>query len=199
MQYPAWAELPPIVLLMALAVLFAQQLAYGLSPMVTAASTLLPLAFVTLPLSTLIPIVYCCGDGRWWLLYLLIVVKGNDIFAYFVGKGLGRTPFAPAVSPKKTWEGTVAGIVGAALLSLLFLRVTPLQLSFWAAIPLGVGLAIAAQFGDLAESLLKREAKTKHSSSLPGLGGCLDMIDALIFSAPLLYIFLKFYAVSPPL
>jgi phosphatidate cytidylyltransferase len=156
--------------------------------------------------------------GAFWLLYLLLVVWAGDIFAYFVGRSVGRHLMAPRISPKKTWEGAAASLAASLLVGcLLFTYALPIS-SFllrvglierrdglfglekpelWPIILLTIGLNVAAQLGDLVESLIKRGAGVKDSGTiLPGHGGMLDRIDALLFAAPVLW----FYAVAvfPP-
>lgn len=170
-------------------------------PVVSVAIAFLPLIYLTLPLSTAFDILYyypasSACDGRFWLCYLFLVVKSNDVGAYIFGKLCGKTPLARYISPKKTWEGSVAGIIVAmvigwavfALFNIALPGSTAPMTPFYA-IMLAFPLAIFAQLGDLAESLFKRDAGIKDSNSvLPGLGGMLDLLDALVFSTPLLYI-----------
>ena len=120
--------------------------------------------------------------GREWLLLVLATVFATDTAAFLVGKALGSHPMAPAVSPAKTWEGAAAGlgagVVAASVLTPLFGLPAP----WWQAIVLGASMSLAAQVGDLAESLLKRAASVKASSVvLPGHGGILDRLDSIIF------------------
>ena len=143
--------------------------------------------------------------GRFWVLYLLLVVWAGDIAAYYVGSRFGKRKLAPRISPGKTWEGTYASIAGSVLVAwLLALFLLP-RMGAWAApmaaypqpMPspgilfptlVAIPVNIAAQFGDLSESLLKRAAGVKDSGTLlPGHGGVLDRIDALLFAAPLLW------------
>jgi phosphatidate cytidylyltransferase len=130
--------------------------------------------------------------------YPLAVTWINDTFAYFGGRALGRHKLIPRVSPGKTVEGTVSGLIGAILTSVLFAHFV---FGEWLGIPVGVLAAIfggvllsaGAVLGDLAESLLKREAGVKDSGTLlPGHGGVLDRFDALYFTIPLAYWFLFF-------
>ncbi len=151
-------------------------------------------------------------QGAFYLLYLLLVVWAGDIFAYFIGKSIGRHRMSPRVSPKKTWEGAVASVaasvavgfvmfhyslsISTALLQahLIDLRdgiFNNQQPSLIPIIALSVGLNIAAQFGDLVESLIKRGANVKDSgATLPGHGGMFDRIDALLFAAPVLWCYI---------
>ena len=125
-----------------------------------------------------------------WKLFvpLLISVWACDTFAYFTGRLCGRTPLAPAISPKKTMEGAAGGLVGAILGFMTVLLWD--GLTWYHAVILGVGVGVLSQIGDLAESLLKRWAGVKDSSHLlPGHGGVLDRIDSLLFAAP----FVVFY------
>lgn len=124
--------------------------------------------------------------GFFWLLWLIGVVVMTDVAGYFAGRLLGGPKFWPRVSPKKTWSGTVAGWVGAAVVGLIFdgfSRVGP------EIVPLSILLSIASQWGDIAESALKRRVGVKDSSALiPGHGGLFDRFDALL-SASLFMLF----------
>jgi phosphatidate cytidylyltransferase len=118
--------------------------------------------------------------GIVWTLFALVVTWCCDSAAYFGGRAFGRRPFFKAISPKKTAEGAVAGLVGAALVGVL---AAPLLGLHWAAgLSLGTVCGVACEAGDLAESLLKRAAGAKDSGTLfPGHGGVLDRIDSLLF------------------
>jgi len=126
--------------------------------------------------------------GREWVLWGMLITFGNDTAAYCTGKIWGKHTLAPAISPAKTWEGSIGGIIGtvicAIVLGLLFkLPITPLQI-----ILLGFAVSILAQLGDLIGSLLKRNTGTKDSSKLlPGHGGILDRADSLIFTGMVIY------------
>lgn len=187
--------LPELAMLGTLTAIFLYHFYIHEHPINTIANSLFPFAYLAIPLATVIPIVYFFPgdsnqDGRWWLLFLLTVVKINDVAGYVFGKMLGKHPMSRYISPKKTWEGSIAGFAAAILLSAAFQPY--LNISLATAMTLGCALALAAQFGDLSESLLKRDAGTKDSNTLPGLGGVLDVVDALVFSCPLMYIFLKY-------
>jgi phosphatidate cytidylyltransferase len=173
-----------------------------------AAASTFAFVYIAAPLAMLVQLRQQWA-GAFWLLYLLLVVWAGDIFAYFVGRSLGRHLMAPRISPKKTWEGAAASLAASLLVtSLLFshaleissflLRVGLIERrdglfalekrEMWPIILLTVGLNIAAQLGDLVESLIKRGAGVKDSGTiLPGHGGMLDRIDALLFAAPLLW------------
>lgn len=137
--------------------------------------------------------------GRELVLFLIVVVKFSDIGAFFVGSRFGRHKMFPRVSPKKTWEGFGGGVVfsilsGAVVLwltggTLGSIRVEPVH-----AIILPVLLAIAGVTGDMFESLIKRSTGQKDSSAaIPGMGGLLDVLDSLLFGAPLLYAYVQFF------
>lgn len=126
--------------------------------------------------------------------YFFLVIFASDIGAYFVGRALGKNKLAPTISPGKTVEGLVGGIVaasgGAALATMTFFPELPYQFS----IPLAIVLAVVGVLGDLAESAMKRGAGAKDAASiLPGHGGFLDRLDSLLFGAPILYYFARYY------
>lgn len=128
------------------------------------------------------------------LCYFFLVIFGSDTGAYFTGRAIGKHKLAPAISPGKTVEGLIGGIVVAAVFGALatvwFLPELPYQWS----IPLAAVLAVVGVLGDLAESAMKRGSKTKDAASiLPGHGGLLDRLDSLLFGAPILYYFARFY------
>lgn len=116
--------------------------------------------------------------GTQVILWLVAVVVASDVMGYFAGRMLGGPKFWPAVSPKKTWSGTVAGWIGAALVGLV---VVLLAGASWLLVPVSALVAFAGQLGDIAESWVKRRAGVKDASNLiPGHGGVLDRFDALI-------------------
>jgi phosphatidate cytidylyltransferase len=129
--------------------------------------------------------------GRDFVYLALLVTFGSDTAAYFVGKALGKHKLAPAISPGKTWEGAIAGLAGAVIVSVLFTLETPLQLplSWWQAILLGLAISVFGQLGDLVESLLKRNCGVKDSGALmPGHGGLLDRLDSVLFAGVVVYL-----------
>ena len=128
------------------------------------------------------------------LVYFFLVVFASDTGAYFTGRAIGKHKLAPAISPGKTIEGLIGGILSAAAVAALatwwFFPEVPYQWS----IPLAIVLALVGVLGDLAESAIKRGSKTKDAASiLPGHGGFLDRLDSLLFGAPILYYFARFY------
>jgi phosphatidate cytidylyltransferase len=175
----------------------------GSNPFINLSITLFGILYLTIPLSSVININYffpseASQDGRWWLFYLLAVTKITDTGAFFCGKNFGKSKLVPYISPRKTWEGAIGGLVFGVATSLVLnwiaqtsFNTPPIVLTFWQSIYLGILISVVGQFGDLAESLLKRDGGVKDSNQLPGLGGMLDVVDSLIFTAPLLYVFLK--------
>jgi phosphatidate cytidylyltransferase len=138
--------------------------------------------------------------GRWLLLYAVFAAKFTDIGAYLVGCSCGRHKLIPRISPAKSWEGVFGGIavgtaVGALLVWVLRGTLAPLGLTWVRAIPLGIVLSICGVVGDLTESLFKRAASVKDSGGVvPGMGGILDVLDSILFTAPAVYLFLRLAA-----
>lgn len=135
-------------------------------------------------------------DGRNWVYLILFATFASDSAAYFTGKAFGKHKLAPKISPGKTWEGVLGGLVGATVMSFLFTLETPLQISFSYANAAAIGIIISVfgQLGDLAESLLKRNTGVKDSGTLmPGHGGLLDRMDSIIFAGAAVYVYLTFY------
>lgn len=139
------------------------------------------------------------GGDRWEgmaiLFFPLVAIWVGDTAAYFVGRRYGKRALAPRLSPRKTWEGAVAGFLGSVLAALIYLPVARwagMDLGPAAAALLGAIVAIAGQGGDLLESLLKRDCGVKDSSELlPGHGGVLDRVDSLLFAFPVTYLLLR--------
>lgn len=142
-------------------------------------------------------------DGRSWVFFILVTIVASDTLSFFIGRAIGSHKLAPQVSPNKTWEGAIAGVIGAVVFSLLFTPpelfslTNPLRihgLSYGEAILAGALSSIFGQIGDLAESLLKRNAKVKDSGKLlPGHGGILDRLDSIIFAGVVVYYFAVLY------
>ena len=136
--------------------------------------------------------------GTALVIYPLILTWTSDTAAYFVGRAIGRRKLIPAVSPGKTVAGAVGALIASVVVSWLYARyVLPhfarLSMLHWQAIWFGVVMSVAVQIGDLAESLVKRDAKVKDSSHLiPGHGGVLDRLDSLLFAIPVAYLIFTF-------
>jgi phosphatidate cytidylyltransferase len=127
--------------------------------------------------------------GPWALLMFIFVIKSADIGAYSFGSLFGRHKFSPVISPGKSWEG-MAGAVAAAIAVALLFAVSCDIMVWWLAIIFGFCFAFIGQMGDLAESMIKRDAKQKDSASVvPGFGGTLDILDSLLPAAPFAYLF----------
>ena len=175
-----------------------------------AAASVFAFAYIAIPMALLVEI-RRQPAGAIWVIYTLLAVWAGDIFAYFVGKSLGRHRMSPEVSPKKTWEGAIASILASVIVSVLWFQHAPgisaallrvglierrdemfglEQPQLWPIIVLSAAVNIAAQLGDLVESLIKRGAGVKDSGSiLPGHGGMLDRIDAMLFAVRVVWAF----------
>jgi phosphatidate cytidylyltransferase len=152
-------------------------------------ATLFPLLLVGLCLSYLVGLRGMpADDGQDLLILLFLCVIGADSFAYYFGSLFGRHKMAPVLSPKKSWEGAAAGLVGSVIAALIGHFWFYQRLPLGHAIVLGLTLAVAGMIGDLSASMLKRATGVKNSSELlPGHGGMFDRTDSLIFTAPFLY------------
>jgi len=164
--------------------------------------------YIALPLGFLVQIREQWA-GAFLLIYLFFVVWAGDVFAYFVGASVGRHLMSPRISPKKTWEGALASMIASLVVgTLLYNYALPISSALlsahlierrdgffslqkpdlWPTLLLSAAINVAAQVGDLVESLIKRGAGVKDSGTLlPGHGGVLDRIDALLFAAPVLW------------
>jgi len=173
-----------------------------------AAASVFAFAYIAIPMALLIAIRQQPA-GAIWTIYTLLTVWAGDIFAYLVGKSLGRHRMSPEISPKKTWEGAVASILASVIVGTLWFQHAPgisaallrvglierrdgmfglQQPQLWPIILLSAVVNIAAQLGDLVESLIKRGAGVKDSGTiLPGHGGMLDRIDAMLFAVPVVW------------
>lgn len=133
--------------------------------------------------------------GKWWVAWAIIIVIACDTAAYFVGRQWGKHKMAPDISPNKTWEGSVGGLIASILVSVLLGILFSLPLRIWELIILGILISAIAQCGDLVESFLKRTAGVKDSSNLlPGHGGILDRIDSYILMGPVIYYYVIYFA-----
>src|SRR6266581_2883736 len=192
------------VLLFFLLTVFARQMFARLrhdEPLQTMAYTLFGLLYVlwlfnfTTKILYLTPRANGAVTGQFYLLYLIAVTKFSDMGAYLTGSAIGRHLMTPHISAKKTWEGFFGALVLALLCSLVLFKLMPGHLAMlrWThATVLGLLLGFAAVIGDLAESIIKRSSGVKDSGNLlPGIGGALDLIDSLLFTAPLLFFYLR--------
>lgn len=203
LQYVPWPYFPIAVLAAGLVLFFMVHFRDPEDALYHVAVEFFGVCYVAVPLAFLLSILYYPAqaevpqDGRWWLAYTLLVTKITDVGAYFVGRLWGKHKLAPLLSPKKTVEGAIAGflcaIIASYVMYFLGLNVSngAFSLTCLEALGLGCSVGILAQISDLSESLLKRDAVVKDSNKLPGLGGILDMIDSLLLTSPLIYLFLK--------
>jgi len=216
----AWRELPGLVLTLIVFIIFVRQFPQkeNPQPLPTIACTMLGLAYIPLMMMFMMHLCFRWTPTAWsvpfsptaraLILYLVIVVKASDVGAYLVGSTCGRHKMFPRISPGKTWEGLAGGFVAGMLasLALFWLWHNPtlashtaefgrLTITFGHALFLGAFLAAIGVIGDLVESLLKRSAGLKDSGCIfPGMGGILDVLDSLLFTAPALYFYLRWFA-----
>ena len=170
------------------------------APITTAALTLLGLMYVPFLFNFVALLAFLPGDhpeqNRVLLVYLLAVTKFSDVGAYVVGSLIGKHKMIPRISPGKTWEGFAGAILTSLAISVVMSHYTGV-LSFNSSILLGILLPLISVVGDLAESVIKRDASIKDSGhTIPGIGGALDLIDSILFTAPVLYFYLQFTAVT---
>jgi phosphatidate cytidylyltransferase len=173
-----------------------------------AATSSFAFAYIAIPMALLVQIRQQPA-GAIWTIYTLLAVWAGDIFAYFVGKAIGRHRMSPEISPNKTWEGAVASILASVIIGTLWIQHAPSISAFfirfglidrrdgmwgleqpqlWPIVVLSAIVNLAAQLGDLVESLIKRGAGVKDSGTiLPGHGGMLDRIDAMLFAVPVVW------------
>ncbi|OIO39429.1 MAG: hypothetical protein AUJ71_00700 [Candidatus Omnitrophica bacterium CG1_02_49_16] len=155
--------------------------------------TLFGILYISWFLSFLIKIRFLEG-GALWVAYLIAVTKAGDVGAYTAGTLFGRHGLIPHISPKKSVEGMVGGLLGSMLVSFLLRHVLPLHFLLIHILLLGFLIGVVGQIGDLSESLMKRSCNAKDSGRLlPGMGGFLDAVDSILFTAPIFYFHLKIY------
>lgn len=199
---PAFYFVPWVVLLLALLSSFLYFFFKPNQSLLRLPATFFAFSYLVLPLGCTLAILYYFPEktgfnGRWWLFYVVVLSKMTDMGAYAVGKVIGRRPLASSISPNKTIEGAIGGVLCAFMGSVA----VPLLVSFFSAshtLPflsfeacfLTLMITALSQIGDLSESLLKRDAGIKDSSDIPGLGGVLDIVDSLIFTIPFMYFYL---------
>ena len=153
--------------------------------------------YIAVPCLALIEIGYASlGNHRAALLYLAFsVIYGGDTAAYAIGCSMGKRKLIPSLSPKKTVEGAIGGLIGSAIISVFVCYLFEIELSFFGAITLGLLLGVLGQIGDLFASAIKRAFRVKDSGYfLPGHGGVLDRIDSILTSVPALLVFIYFFS-----
>ncbi|MBQ8498649.1 phosphatidate cytidylyltransferase [Chlamydia sp.] len=171
---------------------------YKLGPIGSTGLALFCMLYVSVPIRLFIHILYGFVHtdtpfiGIWWAIFLIATTKSSDIFGYFFGKAFGKRRIAPVISPNKTVIGFIAGCMGSILVSLLFYSHLPKafadQIAMpWILVALGVVLGISGFFGDIIESIFKRDAQIKNSSDLESIGGMLDVLDSLLLATPIVY------------
>lgn len=193
-----------VVLVAFLFVIFARQMFRGAArdPLRAMSYTVFGLLYIPWLFSFITKIIYLtprtesgATTGQYYVLFLVMVTKFSDMGAYVFGSLFGRHPFAPHISPAKTWEGFFGALATSLVASYWLYALMPGKLAalrFGDITILGLALGFAAVIGDLAESIVKRGANHKDSSHLlPGIGGTLDLIDSLLFTAPLLFFYLR--------
>ena len=167
------------------------------TPIANIATTLMGVVYVAMPLSLLLFIPLLLGGGEWkpWtLLFYIFIIWANDVFAYLFGISFGKHRLFERISPKKSWEGFVGGLVGAMAMGYLAATIMGGDHVEW--IGMALIAAITGVFGDLVESLFKRSVDVKDSGQvIPGHGGWLDRFDALLLSVPFAFIYLVICAV----
>jgi phosphatidate cytidylyltransferase len=133
-------------------------------------------------------------NGRDWVILALFSTFAVDTTAYFIGRAWGRHKMAPTVSPGKTWEGAIGGLVGAIVAVVALALILDIDISYSEMVIVGVLIAVFAQLGDLAESKLKRSMGAKEASNLiPGHGGILDRLDSIVFTGVVVYYCLRWF------
>lgn len=192
------------ILVVFLVVMFARQMFVRINagePLQSMAYTLFGLLWIPWMFSFITKILFLTprvdGEptGQFYVLFLVMVTKFSDMGAYVFGTLFGRHPSVPHISPKKTWEGFAGALFASLLAAGILFYFAPDRIPAFRLVDiviLGLGLGFAAVIGDLAESIVKRSAHIKDSGgALPGIGGTLDLIDSLLFTAPLLYFYMR--------
>ena len=162
------------------------------TPLANLGATLLGVLYVAVPLSLLLYVPVLAGDGVWrpeTVLCYIFIIWANDVFAYLVGMTFGRHRLCERLSPKKSWEGFFGGLAGAVATGLA--AAYALDTNYWVWGGLARVASLSGVAGDLVESMFKREAGVKDSGQvIPGHGGVLDRFDALLLSAPYVFLYL---------
>lgn len=166
------------------------------TPIANIASSIMGALYVALPMSLLLVIPMLLGNGEWnpWIvLFYIFIIWANDVFAYLFGITLGRHRLFERISPKKSWEGFFGGLAGAVAMGYVAAIILDANTVAW--MGLALVAALSGVFGDLVESLMKRSVNVKDSGNIiPGHGGWLDRFDALILSAPFVFVYACVYA-----
>lgn len=166
------------------------------TPIANIASSIMGAIYVALPMSLLLVIPMLLGNGEWnpWIvLFYIFIIWANDVFAYLFGITLGRHRLFERISPKKSWEGFFGGLAGAVAMGYVAAVILDANTVAW--MGLALVAALSGVFGDLVESLMKRSVNVKDSGNIiPGHGGWLDRFDALILSAPFVFVYACVYA-----
>lgn len=163
------------------------------NPAANIGTTLMGVVYVALPLSVMcyIPMISDESWNPWVMIFYIFIIWANDVFAYLVGMSIGRHRLCERLSPKKSWEGFFGGVVGAIAMGLVAARVLEGGYVAWAGLALVA--AVSGVLGDLVESMFKRAADVKDSGTLiPGHGGVLDRFDAMLLSAPFVFVYMLF-------
>jgi len=185
--------LPAVLVLVLMGVLLQQYLAFGVEGVLHNCG-ISCFAMIYLGLLGAFVLAIRIDAGLWEMFAVICVVKASDIGAYTSGRMFGRHKLAPRVSPGKTWEGMAGALLAGVVVSFAFAKGFGIM-SAWLALVFGACLAVVGQFSDLVESMLKRDAGRKDSSSsVPGFGGILDVIDSPLFATPFAYVFLRLFA-----
>ncbi|MGC8625652.1 MAG: phosphatidate cytidylyltransferase [Phycisphaerae bacterium] len=156
--------------------------------MASAGGSLLAIVYLGVMPGFFLPIRLAHSAGM--VVSILLMVKGADMGAYGFGRWLGKHKLIAWLSPGKTWEGFLGGLLAAGIIGMLLSYFSP-AFDWWEGLLAGIVFGAAGQMGDLLESLLKRDAGVKDSGAVPGFGGVLDMLDSAVFAAPLAYWMLK--------
>ncbi len=197
------------ILLVFLLGVFGRQLftraAENIPPLETMAYTVFGLMYVPWLFNFISKLIYLIPtrdgqlQGQYYVLFLIAVSKFSDMGAYLTGSVIGKHKMVPHISPAKTWEGFGGALAFSLLASFGLRALMPVKLGLLHNVDLlvlGLGLSVAAVIGDLAESILKRSTGVKDSGNmLPGIGGVLDLIDSLLFTAPLMFFYLRIFVV----
>ena len=163
------------------------------NPAANIGTTLMGVVYVAVPFSLVcyFPIIATEEWNPWVMIGYIFIVWANDVFAYLVGMTFGKHHLFERISPKKSWEGFFGGVIGAFAMGLLIGHVLDMNIYLWGG--LAVVVSVTAVLGDLVESMFKRAAEVKDSGDLiPGHGGVLDRFDAMLLSAPFVFVYMLF-------